>query len=68
MSKYNIFHPEHNWLASDRLVENAEAMLDLLKHMIAATYYEDDQYWPTDDFDHMIDRAKAIINHIETGA
>lgn len=68
MSKYNIFHPEHDGLASDRLVENAEAMLDILKHMISATHQDDDHYWPTDDFDHMIDRAKAIIQHIETGA
>ena len=68
MSKYNIFHAEHDGLASDRLIENAEAMLVLLKHMIAATYKDDDHYWPTDDFDHMIDRAKAITQHIETGA
>jgi hypothetical protein len=68
MSKYNIFHPEHDGLASDRLIENAEAMLVLLKHMIAATYQEDGQYWPTDDFDHMVDRAKTITQYIETGA
>jgi len=43
-------------------------MLDLLKHMIAATYQEDGQYWPTDDFDHMIDRAKTVTQYIETGA
>lgn len=68
MSKYNIFHHDHDFLASDRLVENAEAMLVLLKHMISATYEDDGHYWPTDDFDHMIDRAKAITQHIETGA
>lgn len=67
MSKFNIFHDDHDWKASDRLVENAEAMLVLLKHMIAATYEQDGQYWPTDDFDHMIDRAKAITQHIEIG-
>jgi hypothetical protein len=60
MSKYNIFHPEHDGLASDRLIENAEAMLVLLKHMIAATNRE--------DRDNLIDRAKAITQHIETGA
>jgi len=60
MSKYNIFHHDHDFLASDRLVENAEAMLVLLKHMIAATNRE--------DRDNLIDRAKAITQHIETGA
>ena len=60
MSKYNIFDPEHDGLASDRLIENAEAMLVLLKHMIAATNRE--------DRDNLIDRAKAITQHIETGA
>ena len=60
MSKYNIFHPEHDGLASDRLIENAEAMLVLLKHMIAANNRE--------DRDNLIDRAKAITQHIETGA
>lgn len=60
MSKYNIFHPEHDWLASDRLIENAEAMLVLLKHMIAANNREDRE--------NLIDRAKAITQHIETGA
>lgn len=59
MSKYNIFHPEHDGLASDRLIENAEAMLVLLKHMIATTSRE--------DRDNLIDRAKAITQHIETG-
>jgi hypothetical protein len=59
MSKYNIFHDDHDWLASDRLVENAEAMLVLLKHMIASTSRE--------DHDNLIDRAKAITQHIETG-
>ena len=68
MSKYNIFHHEHDGLASDRLIENAEAMLVLLKHVIAATYEDDGQYWPTDDFDHMISRAKTITQYIETGA
>ena len=60
MSKYNIFHHDYDFLASDRLVENAEAMLVLLKHMIAATNRE--------DRDNLIDRAKAITQHIETGA
>jgi hypothetical protein len=60
MSKYNIFHPEHDGLASDRLIENAEAMLVLLKHMIAANSREDRE--------NLIDRAKAITQHIETGA
>ena len=60
MSKYNIFDPEHDGLASDRLIENAEAMLVLLKHMIAANNRE--------DRDNLIDRAKAITQHIETGA
>ena len=60
MSKYNIFDPEHDGLASDRLIENAEAMLVLLKHMIAATNRE--------DRDNLIDRAKAITQYIETGA
>ena len=60
MSKYNIFHPEHDGLASDRLIENAEAMLVLLKHMIAATNRE--------DRDNLIDRAKTITQYIETGA
>jgi hypothetical protein len=59
MSKYNIFHPEHDGLASDRLIENAEAMLVLLKHMIAANSRE--------DIDQLIERAKRITNHIETG-
>jgi hypothetical protein len=67
MSKFNIFDADHDWLASDRLVESAEAMLVLLKHMIKATYHEDGQYSPTDDFDHMINRAKAVTQFIETG-
>jgi len=67
MSKFNIFDADHDWLASDRLIDNAEAMLVLLKHMIKATYYEDGQYWPTDDFDHAINRAKAVTQFIETG-
>jgi len=60
MSKYNIYADEYDCLASDRLVENAEAMLVLLKHMAAATNRE--------DLSHLIDRAKTISQYIETGA
>lgn len=59
MSKYNIFHADHDWLASDRLIDNAEAMLVLLKHMIADDTRE--------NIDQLLNRAKAITQHIETG-
>ena len=59
MSKYDIFGKDYDGLASDRLIENAEAMLVLLKHMIAANSRE--------DIDQLIERAKRITNHIETG-
>ena len=59
MSKYNIFDDDHDWLASDRLIDNAEAMLVLLKHMIAANSRE--------NIDQLLNRAKAITQHIETG-
>ena len=59
MSKYNIFHDDHDWLASDRLIDNAEAMLVLLKHIIAADTRE--------NIDQLLTRAKAITQHIETG-
>jgi C4-dicarboxylate-specific signal transduction histidine kinase len=59
MSKFNIYADEYDCLASDRLVENAEAMLVLLKHMAVTTNRE--------DLSHLIDRAKAITQHIETG-
>jgi ribosomal protein S15P/S13E len=59
MSKYDIFGKDYEPLASDRLIENAEAMLVLLKHMIAANSRE--------DIDQLIERAKRITNHIETG-
>jgi hypothetical protein len=59
MSKYDIFGKDYEPLASDRLIENAEAMLVLLKHMIAANSHE--------DIDQLIERAKRITNFIETG-
>ena len=59
MSKYDIFGKDYEPLASDRLIENAEAMLVLLKHMIAANSRE--------DIDQLLNRAKAITQHIETG-
>jgi hypothetical protein len=59
MSKYDIFGKDYDGLASDRLIENAEAMLVLLKHMIAANSRE--------DIDQLLNRAKAITQHIETG-
>jgi len=59
MSKYDIFGKDYEPEASDRLIENAEAMLVLLKHMIAANSRE--------DIDQLLNRAKAITHHIETG-
>ena len=59
MSKYDIFGKDYDGLASDRLIENAEAMLVLLKHMIAANSRE--------DIDQLLNRAKEITQHIETG-
>jgi hypothetical protein len=59
MSKYDIFGKDYEPEASDRLIENAEAMLVLLKHMIAANSRE--------DIDQLLNRAKAITQHIETG-
>lgn len=67
MSKYDIFGKDYDGLASDRLIENAEDMLNLLKDIIAATYEQDGHHWPTIDFDDLIDTAKRITNHIETG-
>ena len=59
MSKYDIFGKDYEPEACERLIENAEAMLVLLKHMIAANSRE--------DIDQLIERAKRITNHIETG-
>jgi hypothetical protein len=65
MSKYNIFHPEHDGLASDRLIENAEAMLDILKATLALL--TDPNAEPA-DADALTEKVEAVINHIETGA
>lgn len=64
MSKYNIFDPDHDWLASDRLVENAEAMLDILKATLALL--TDPNAEPA-DADALTEKVEAVINHIETG-
>jgi hypothetical protein len=65
MSKYNIFDPNHDQLASDRLVENAEAMLDILKATLALL--TDPNAEPA-DADALTEKVEAVINHIETGA
>ena len=67
MSKFDIFGKDYEPEASDRLIENAEDMLNLLKDIISATYEQDGHHWPTIDFDDLIDEAKRITNHIETG-
>lgn len=67
MSKYDIFGKDYEPLASDRLIENAEDMLNLLKRIIAATYEADGHHWPDIDFDDLIVKAKRITNFIETG-
>ena len=64
MSKFNIFDNDHDWLASDRLIENAEAMLNLLKR--AHALLTDPDAEPA-DADRLTARIAAVISHIETG-
>jgi hypothetical protein len=64
MSKFNIFDADHDWLASDRLVENAERMLETLKeaHFLLTN---PDAEWS--HADRLTAKVAAIISHIETG-
>lgn len=64
MSKFNIFDNDHDWLASDRLIENAEPMLNLLKSVHALLTDPDAE--PA-DADRLTARIAAVISHIETG-
>ncbi|NDB69116.1 MAG: hypothetical protein EB015_14120 [Methylocystaceae bacterium] len=64
MSKFNIFDADHDWLASDRLVEKAEPMLDLLKE--AHSLLTDPEAEP-EDANRLIEKLEAMINHVETG-
>jgi len=64
MSKFNIFDADHDWLASDRLVENAEAMLTLLKKAHTLLTYPDAE---PEDADRLTMQIVSMINHIETG-
>ena len=64
MSKFNIFDADHDWLASDRLIENAEPMLNLLKS--AHALLTDPDAAPV-DADRLTAKIEAMINHIETG-
>lgn len=64
MSKFNIFDNDHDWLASDRLIENAEPMLNLLKN--AHALLTDPDAEPA-DADRLTARIAAVISHIETG-
>ena len=65
MSKYNIFDQDHDWKASDRLIENAEVMLNLLKRSHALLTDPDAE---AADADRLTAKLIAVINHIETGA
>jgi len=64
MSKYNIFDADHDWLASDRLVDGAETMLKLLKQTHALLTNPDAE---PEDADRLTAQLEAVINHIETG-
>lgn len=64
MSKFNMFHADHDWLASDRLIDNAERMLETLKE--AHCLLTDPDAAPV-DADRLTAKIEAMINHIETG-
>ena len=65
MSKFNIYADEYDCLASDRLIENAEAMLALLKE--AHFLLTDPDAEPV-HADRLTERLEAMIIHIEIGA
>ena len=65
MSKFNIYADEYDYLASDRLIENAEAMLALLRE--AHFLLTDPDAEPV-HADRLTARLETMINHVETGA
>jgi len=64
MSKFNMFDVDHDWLASDRLIDNAERMLETLKEVHFLLTDPDAE--PV-HADRMTAKIAAMISHIETG-